>query len=212
MKLDISKNLTLTPKNSALLVVDMQVDFYSPTGKAAKRGRPVSEMQKITKNLNDFAHKLSQAGVFVVMTKFIAGSGITPENLRKAVEKEGYDFPCIKGLGGEEFYDIKPPKNAIILEKPHYDAFAYTNLHNILKEKGIHNVLVSGVRTEICVDITSKRAASEGFDTFVVSDLVATYDDKKDAHNEVLQSFKKYYGYVLTSREIIHLLNIILPN
>ncbi len=204
----ISKFINMNTRNTALLVIDMQADFYAPDGKAAKRGKLVSEMQNIARLIQNFSHTLAEAGVFVVLTKFIAGQGITPENLRIAVEKEGYDFPCIKGSGGEEFYGITPPKNATIMEKPHYDAFAYTNLGALLRKKYIRNVLISGVRTEVCVDATAKRSALEGYDTFIVKDLVATYDDRMSIHAKVLRFFQSYYGFVVTRREIENLLKI----
>ncbi|MBI4064942.1 isochorismatase family protein [Candidatus Gottesmanbacteria bacterium] len=116
MNTNISKFIKISTRNTALLVIDMQLDFYAPDGKAAKRGKLVREMQSISGRVHDFVHTLANSGVLVVLTKFIAGQGITPENLRIAVEKEGYDFPCIKGSGGEEFYGITPPKNATIIE------------------------------------------------------------------------------------------------
>jgi len=208
MNTNISKFINMNTQNTALLVIDMQADFYAPDGKAAKRGKLVSEMQSVSGRVDDFAHALADSGVLVVLTKFIAGQGITPENLQIAVEKEGYDFPCIKGSGGEEFYEITPPKNATIIEKPHYDAFAYTNLGALLRKKHIRNVLVSGVRTEVCVDATAKRSALEGYETFIIKDLVATYDDRKSIHAGVLRFFQSYYGFVVTSREIESLLKI----
>ena len=208
MSLDISQWVKITRDNTALLVIDMQVDFYSPEGRAAKRGRPVADMQKIAKKVSDFAQSLSRIGVFVVFTKFIADKGITPENLRRAVEKEGHDFPCMKGSGGEELYGVDLPDKALIIEKPHYDAFSYTNLNSTLKSRHVQNVLVCGVRTEICVDATAKRAASEGYDTFILSDLVATYGDRKTSHGEVLKLFYMYYGFVVSSKEVMEQLKI----
>ena len=199
----ISELVTLTPENTALIAIDMQADFYSPSGKAAKRGKLLTKMQRTAPLLDAFALQLSQVGILIIVTRFIAGKNITPQNLQTAINKEGFDFPCIMGSGGEELYNFTVPKNGILIDKPHYDAFSYTKLKNILKAHGIKNVLISGVRTEICVDITAKRAASEGFDTFILSDLVATYDDKSMLQENILDLFQKYYGFVVNSKEIV---------
>jgi ureidoacrylate peracid hydrolase len=200
---DIHKWATLKPQNTALLVIDIQNDFCSPQGKAAQKSRQISKMQNIIGNLDIFIHKINEAGVLVIFTKFVSGPGITPENLNIAIRKEGFDIPCVKGSGGEQFYKLKPPETALILEKPHYDSFAHTNLKQILSDRKIKNILVTGVRTEVCVDATAKRAASEGFDAFIVSDLVATYDDKQSIHDGVLDFFRKYYGFVADSQSIL---------
>ena len=204
---NIDKWISLEPQSTALLVIDMQVDFISPQGKAAKRGKKLFQMQSITGKVEDFAQKCTDMGLLVVYTKFVSGKAITPANLNIAVLKEGSDLPCIKGSGGEELYGLKVPPGAMLIEKPHYDAFAYTNLKKLLTNKSIKNILVTGVRTEICVDTTAKRAAAEGYNTIIVSDLVATYDDRIVRHNEVLDSFNNYYGFVIDSQGVIGLLS-----
>lgn len=190
-------------KETALIVIDMQYDFYGPEGNAVKRKRPVTKMLSITRKLEQFAQLIEEKGGLVVFTRYVSGPGITPKNLQIAVEKEGGKLLCVMGSGGEAFFGIQPPQKAIIMDKPHYDSFAYTNLEELLKKNNIKNVLITGVRTEVCVDATAKRAASEGYDTYIVSDLVATYDDKYEIHDYMLNFFKKYYGFVLRSDEIL---------
>lgn len=203
---NIDKWLTLKPETTALLVIDMQVDFLSPHGKAAKRGKQLIYTQSIADKVNLFARKLKKMGVLVIFTKFVSSQEFTPKNLRTAIEKEGFDLPCVKGSGGEDLFGVEVPKGAKLIEKPHYDAFLYTDLGKILSEKSIKNVLITGVRTEVCVDTTAKRAAGEGYNTIIVSDLVATYDDRKVIHDEILDFFHKYFGFVLDSRSVLEAL------
>lgn len=201
-------DLHTDPKTTALLVIDMQADFYAPEGGVAKRAKKVGKMQSVAKKIDQFIVQVGDKIGLLVFTKYISGKGITPANLKKVAEKENYSLMCEKGSGQEEISGIKIPPNAIVIEKPHYDAFAYTNLLTLLKNKDIKTVLVTGVRTEVCVDSTAKRAASEGFDTFILSDLVATYDDKDQVNEDVLFFFNKYYGYVTDSLNIIQELEL----
>lgn len=199
---------TIKPKNTVLIVVDMQADFYAPNGRAAKRGRLVSNMQQKVEKINNFIAKIAKTGLFIVFTKYISGPNITPKNLNRVVNRVGYKLLCLKGSGGEELSGIEIPEGTLIIEKSYYDAFSYTNLNNILKEKNIQNVLVCGVRTEVCVDATAKRAASEGYDTFIIRDLVATYDDKKKLNEEILAFFDSYYGQIVTCKQVLRMLKI----
>ncbi len=195
-------NLFVEPKKVALIVIDMQADFYAPDGGAVKRGKLVSKMQSLPIKLNKSIQKVHDKIGLTVFTKYLSGKGITPLNLQRVADKEGYSLMCEQGSGLEEISGILIPKDAVVIKKPHFDAFAYTTLLKILKEHSISIVLVAGVRTEVCVDITAKRAASEGFDTVIIRDLVATYDDKEQVHQNVLSFFDKYYGFVLESSEI----------
>ncbi len=207
MKGNLSDWSSITPQNTALIVIDMQKDFYAPDGYVVKRGKLVSKMYSITKKVERFAQTLANKGILVIYTRFISKDGITPKNLITAVTKEGFTFPCVKGSGGEEIYDCAIPKEAILIDKPHYDAFAYTNIQTLLKKRNIQNVLISGVRTEVCVDATAKRAASEGYNSFILSDLVQTYDGNQFIHEHTLAFFNDYYGFVVTSDDILQELN-----
>lgn len=199
--------MDLSFKNTAILVIDIQVDFCSPKGGAAKRGKKITLCQKMPEKINQFLEKVKDCNLPIIFTKFISGEKVTPKNLQAVIKKKKYDLYCKKASGGENFYKIKVPKNAYILEKPHFDAFAYTNLSQILKKHNIENLLICGVRTEICVDVAAKRAACEGYHSIIITDLTATLDDRKELHNSVLKFFDSYYGHVMTSLEIIKRLN-----
>lgn len=86
------------------------------------------------------------------------------------------------------------------------DAFAYTNLKAVLESKSIKHVLICGVRTEICVDMTARRVCSEGYNVFVLRDLVATRDAAKAHADHALMFIDAYYGFVVTTEKIKQLL------
>lgn len=190
------------PKKVALIVVDMQVDFYAPNGGAVERGKQVGQMKATASKIDQFVKVVHNKIGLTVFTKYLSGEGITPANLQKVADKENYSLMCEKGSGLEEISGIEVPQDAVVIEKPHYDAFAYTDLLTMLKNKEIKTVLITGVRTEVCVDATAKRAVSEGFDTIIIDDLVATYNDKGQLHKDILAFFDKYYGFVMSSLEV----------
>ena len=200
-------DLNIKPQKTALIVIDMQADFYAPSGGAAKRGKSVSQMREVATKINYFINEVGDKVELIIFTRYLSGGNITPRNLQDVAEKEKYNLMCEKGTGLEELSDVTVPHKAIIIDKPHYDAFAYTNLLRLLNEYDIETVLITGVRTEICVDATAKRAASEGFYSVIVSDLVATYDDKDQVQKEILAFFDKYYGYVMDSDALAKLVS-----
>ena len=69
------------------------------------------------------------------------------------------------------------------------------------------NVIITGVRTEVCVDATAKRAFGENYDVVIAEDLVATIDSLTDDHKMVINNFNHGWGFVLPSTEILQKLS-----
>lgn len=64
-----------------------------------------------------------------------------------------------------------------IIEKNQYDAFFDTPLEDLLKNKGISQVVISGVMTHLCCESTARSAFIRGFEVFFLVDGTATYNE-----------------------------------
>lgn len=197
--------LKLKALESALLVIDVQVDFCSPDGATARRGRPNQQMQAIPAKVNQFVGLVPTLGL-IVYTKAVVDEANLPDNLKLFNQVNNVKRPTQKDSGGEALYGLSIPEDAIVLEKTYADAFALTNLRTMLDERGIRNLLFAGVRTEICVDMTVRRACSEGYHCFVLEDLVATRDNTYDDHHHALKFLRNYYAFVMTSEKMLEIL------
>jgi nicotinamidase-related amidase len=188
---------------TALIVIDIQVDFCSPEGSTAKRGRPNTLMQLLPPKINSFVNVVQPLGMPIVFTKAVVDETNLPDNLRFFNQLKGIHRPTQKDSGGEELYQLDIPPDSHIITKTYADAFALTELNNLLKRHGIRNLLICGVRTEICVDATARRACAEGYNVFVISDLVATRDDKLSDQQYALKFLDAYYAFVMNSEAIM---------
>jgi len=65
----------------------------------------------------------------------------------------------------------------LIIHKTQYDAFYQTDLENKLKEKGITQLLIAGVMTHLCCETTARSAFIRGFESFLLTDATATYNE-----------------------------------
>ncbi len=194
-------DIRLEPRECALLVVDVQVDFCSPHGIAARKLNN-SEMQALPAKINEFVRYFQPLSGLLIYIKASIDLNNRPENLRFMENLKGLTRPTQKDSAGAEFYGLDIPDDAVILEKPYMDAFSHTNLKETLESKGIKHVVVCGVRTEICVDMTARRACSEGYNVFVLRDLVATRDTATAHADHALMFIDAYYGFVLTTEKI----------
>jgi len=193
--------MAIDPLKTVLLVIDMQSDFYADGGNAALRGKPVEQMQALPAKIDAFATKLRAGGAKIVFTKFIYDPTRTPQNYSDIVgEIKNSNWMCRANTPGAELSEVHPAKDDAVIEKFSYDCFAGTDLLQRCKEWGTDTIIIAGVRTEICVTHTACRSFAEGFRTIIMSDLVGTYDNKREMAAAVLDALR-YSCYVMSSAD-----------
>lgn len=201
----------LKPKKCALVVVDVQNDFCHPEGFFARRRKSnISQMQAIVphiQNLIDLAHK---SGVPVIFTqgsedvRFRTGPGF-----RRAIKWEENDgdgsVNSERGTFGWEFYQLQPQPEDIVVEKHKWSAFDGEDkdgksFDEILKEKSVQTLVVTGVVTETCVYATVQDAFNR--DYFVVVPKNSVGSDLPDQHKTVLEHLDPFLGDVINEEVI----------
>lgn len=97
---------------------------------------------------------------------------------------------------------IAPTPRDLVLQKPWGDSFYETSLHNELSQCGVTQLVIVGMKTDVCVDLTSRRAVALGYDVILVADAHTTTDDETLTapqivayHNDLLMDFGAYDGF-----------------
>ncbi len=70
---------------------------------------------------------------------------------------------------------LVPREGEPVLTKTSRNAFTTTNLQQLLTERGVHEVVVSGIQTEQCCETTARLAADLGYRVDFVTDATATF-------------------------------------
>ncbi|HQT78006.1 MAG TPA: cysteine hydrolase [Rhodopila sp.] len=176
---------TLDLDKAALLIIDMQRDFLESGGFGEMLGNDVSQLRRTIEPNRALLTAWRQAGGTVIHTR----EGHRPDlaDLPPAKKVRGRSTTTIGDPGpmgrilvrGEPGHDIIPelyPRDGEpVIDKPGKGAFFATDLHAILQNRGITQLVVTGVTTEVCVNTTVREANDRGYDCLVVADCCGSY-------------------------------------
>jgi nicotinamidase-related amidase len=90
--------------------------------------------------------------------------------------------------------EIAPKDGEPVIEKPTWDAFYRTNLHEVLQSLGVTKLVIAGMQTEFCVDTTCRRAFSMGYQSVLVQDAHTTFDSRTLTAGEIIEHHNEVLG------------------
>ena len=169
----------------ALVVIDMQRDFAEEGGFGASLGNDVSRVTRIVPDVKRLIAGFRAAGLPVIHTMECHRpdlSDLPPAKRNRGAPtlRIGDDGPMgrilIAGEPGTAILpELAPVNGEIVIEKPGKGAFYATPLGDILKEKGITQLVFAGVTTEVCVQTTMREANDRGYECLLVEEATESY-------------------------------------
>ena len=171
----------IAPGRTAVLIIDMQVDFAAPEGVLGGHGVDMSVVEPALAAAERLANTARAAGVPVVFV----GLFTTPETdspawnermRRRGGDPEVDAVLCRAGQVGSDFYGPTPAPGELVVAKTRYSGFVGTDLDVQLRKMGVDTLVVAGLTTECCVDSTVRDAFDLDYHVFVVADACAAYE------------------------------------
>ena len=204
----------LAPEHCALIIIDMQRDFLEPGGFGEMLGNDVSQLRRTIEPNRRLLAAWRARGLPVFHTR----EGHRPDlfDLPPAKKARGRSKTQIGDPGpmgrilvrSEPGHDIiaelYPVDGEPVVDKPGKGAFYATDLHEMLRHRGIKQLVVTGVTTEVCVNTTVREANDRGYECLVLEDCVGSYFP--EFHEMGLRMIKAQggiFGWVASSAELI---------
>jgi nicotinamidase-related amidase len=198
----------------ALLIIDMQRDFLEPGGFGAMLGNDVSQLRRTIEPNRILLAAWRARGAAVLHTR----EGHRPDLscLPPAKKIRGRGAMTIGDSGpmgrilvrGEAGHDIIPELYPLpgepVIDKPGKGAFYATDLHAILQYRGIQQLIVTGVTTEVCVNSSVREANDRGYDCLVPEDCVGSYFPAfQEAGLKMIKAQGGIFGWISHSKHIL---------
>jgi ureidoacrylate peracid hydrolase len=176
----------ISPKRTALLVIDCQVDFGAPDGEMAKRGADMTAPQAALKKAEELVGAARAAGVTVMFVRLI--SRTESRVIHEARARQGEKGPnfCVEGTHGADFIGPQPLPSETVISKHRYSAFARTGLADRLHSMGVDTLVLAGLTTECCVASSAWDGFELDFHVFIAADACAAYET--DLHDHALKA------------------------
>jgi nicotinamidase/pyrazinamidase len=192
----------------ALLIVDFQNDF-TPAG-----ALPVAEGDRIAGPINDLLDSFD----LVVATRdwhpaqhgSFSGVEVDPGAWRGADPPSIWPVHCVQGTPGAELHpDLDQARVDVVIDKGQdpnsqgYSAFQDTQLGELLRERGVDRLFVTGLATDYCVKQSVLDALRQGLDVTVVEDAVRGVDVEPGDSERALEEMEAAGAKRRTSSEIL---------
>ncbi len=215
--------VALDPKNSAVIVVDMQNDFGSIGGMFERAGIDIAPIVAAVAPTARVLTAARKAGIPVVYLQMQhradmadMGAADSPHRQRHARLSVGEKMMApdgkesrilIAGEWGTQIVDaLSPQAGDFVVPKHRFSGFYETELNTILHGLGAKHLIFTGCTTSICVESTIRDAMSRDYHCVLLEDCTAEpigHGNSRSNHDASLLTIEVLFGWISDSQKFI---------
>ena len=213
----------LSPRSTAVIVVDMQHDFASPDGMFGRAGIPLDGIQSVVEPTRRVLDAARGAGILVVYLTMQfdedladLGTANAPNRLRHLAMGVGEPVDAPDGTSSRVLVrdtwntkiieELAPQSGDLVIAKHRYSGFFETDLDEVLRSRGITSLIFTGCTTSVCVESTLRDAFYRDYRCLLLTDCCAEAvggDQERTNHDASLTVIEAGFGWTTESDHLI---------
>ncbi|MEY4004077.1 MAG: hypothetical protein RLZZ221_173 [Verrucomicrobiota bacterium] len=195
----------MNAKNTAAILVGFQNDYFAKNGILRGVVEEPNRVDEVLNNSLEFIREAAKTEMSIISTPIVLepnyramanAVGILDKIKQSGAFKQGTTgadtIPELLAFGKRIDY---------VTGKVGFNAFSDTTLEQVLKQRGIRNVLVAGMVTSLCIDSTGRAAYERGFAVTILSDCSSART--MGEHDFYCKNIFPLYGRSATSKEVL---------
>ena len=201
--------IPVSVSQTAVIVIDMQNAYASPGGYLDLAGFDISGADRVIRNTKGVLEVARAAGMPVIYFQngwdadYVEAGGPGSPNFHKSnALKTMRQRPELQGTllakgtwDYELVEDLKPQPGDIVLHKTRYSGFFNSQLDSTLRSRGIRNIVVVGIATNVCVESTLRDGFFLEYFGIVLED--ATHQAGPEfVQQAAIYNIEKFFGWV----------------
>jgi nicotinamidase-related amidase len=199
-----------TNENTGLLIVDPYNDFLSDGGKLWPHAKETAEAVGLLPNMRRVLAATRRSGIRTIIVphrRAKLGDYMAWQHLSLSQQLALRSPAFVRGTWGGEFHPDFTPMEGELVAHEHWAAsgFANTDLDLLLKQHGLSQIILIGMRVNTCIDTTARFGQELGYHVTLIKDAIAGFsEDEMQATFEV--NAPTYAHAILSTAELIHAL------
>jgi len=215
--------IAINPKNTAVIVVDMENDFASKGGMFDRAGVDISGAQKVIAPTAKVLAAARAAGMKIIYLRMAYQPDLSdlgaPDSVNRTRHLKFGVGQTIRAPDGRDsrilirdtwdtdiVNELKPQSGDISIYKTRFSGFYQTDLDATLKKLGSKHLIMTGVTTSICVDSTVRDAMFRDYLCVLLKDCMSEpigSDLPRTNHEASLLTAEVLLGWVSDSNRFL---------
>ena len=207
--------IVLDLDRTALVIVDMQNAFASPGGMLDLAGVDVGPARDAVSNARLVCDEARGAGVAIIYLTIgwpadgsTAGGPDSPNPRKELALRLMSERPELRGrlltFGTWDFQIVDalaPQPGDVVIVKPRYSGFHGTDLDSVLRGRGIRNLLMVGIASNVCVESTLRDAYFNEYWPVMIEDATMPAGPA-GIQAATVYNVKTFFGWVANSEDV----------